>query len=321
MPSETNKISFFERIQYAAEYAVLFVLDLLIGILPERLAVCAGICVGKVYYFLSPYRRNIARRNLELAMPGKYSGEELDRIVKEVFVNIGLTTVESVWMKRRTDKAYVLSRLPLEGVAAALEAMKAGKGAITFSPHLGNWEMLGASVAAHLGGLNALARPTNNPYVEKYVTSTREKMNITVLSTREGVRPMIAALREGQAIGILIDQHVNRAGVEAKFFGRPAATTAVVSSLALRMDVPVFFCYTLREGRSFRHHGYVSGPVKLIDSGNKEADVLSNTQMLNDMIESAIKTKPEQWLWTHRRWKLAETETTSNVQKELATNA
>ena len=161
-------------------------------------------------------------------------------------------------------------------------------------------------MAVSLGGITALARPTNNPFVERYSTALREQYGIDVLSTRDGVRPMVAALRKKKPLAVLIDQHVNRSGVPVKFFGRPAATTAVVATLALRMNMPVFHAYSLREGRSFRHHGYIIGPLELVRTGDDEADAIANTQLFNDAIEAVVREHPEQWLWTHRRWKLAD---------------
>ena len=127
-----------------------------------------------------------------------------------------------------------------------------------------------------------------------------------ILSTRDGARPLVRVLKNGEPLAVLVDQHVNRSFVAVDFFGRKAATTAVVASLALRLDVPVFHAYSLRDGHSFRHHGYMVGPLELVRTGDHDADVAANTQRFNDHIEAVVRRHPEQWLWTHRRWKLAE---------------
>ena len=200
----------------------------------------------------------------------------------------------------------IVKRCSMEGIDAVGQARGTGGGVIVFTLHVGNWELPGSRVAAEIGGVNALARPVNNPLVREYTTRTREGFGVNVLSTREGVRPMLRALKNGEILGMLIDQHVNRAFVPATFFGRPAATTAVVASLALRTGAPVFAGYSLRQEQSFRHRGYIEGPIELIRTGDRKADVRANTQMFNDKLEEIVRQHPEQWLWTHRRWKLAD---------------
>ena len=303
--------------QFLVEYAALRALGGAVGLLPEWAAVRAGVTVGWLSWLVCARRRRIARQNIEKAMPGERTAVAVRRLVREAFINIGLTAVENIWMRSRATKENIEQRVPADGLGAVRRELEEGRGAIGFTPHLGNWELLGGRMAVGLGGFNALARPANNPMVRAYTTRLRENLGITVLSTRDGVRPMMAALKHGETLAVLIDQHVNRATVPATFFGRPAATTAVVASLALRFDLPVFVGYDVRDGRSFRHHAHVEEPIELTRSGNHEADVLTNTQRFNDKLEEIIRRHPEQWLWTHRRWKLAD-RLEQDAQKEQA---
>ena len=301
-----NRDGFLRRVQYAIEYAFVRALSGLVGMMPERLAVFAGQALGTIYWLVGFYRRRIARKNIEKAMPGERTRQEVSRLVREVFIHIGLSTVETLWMRTHVTRENIEERFPVEGVEPAKQALTGGRGGIAFTPHLGNWELFGGCMAAHLGRFNALARPVNNPLVRAYTTRLRENLGMRVLSTRDGVRPMIKALKNGEGLAILIDQHVSRAFASVTFFSREAATTAVVASLALRMDLPIFMAYSVRDGHSFRHHGYLVGPLDLVRTGDHDADVHANTQMFNDELEKIVRQHPGQWLWTHRRWKLAE---------------
>lgn len=307
------------RLQYLAEYAALRALGAAIGLLPEWAAVRAGATTGWLSWLVCARRRRIARRNIERAMPGEYTAAEIRQLVREVFIGIGLTAVENIWMRGRATRENIEQRVPLDGIDSMTSELQEGRAVIGSTPHMGNWELLGGRMAVALGRVNALARPVNNPNVREYTTRLRENLGITVLSTRNGVRPMIAALRRKETLAVLIDQHVNRASVETTFFGRPAATTAVVASLALRFDLPAFIAFDVRDGRSFKHHAKVVGPIELVRTGDRKADVLANTQMLNDKTEEIIRRHPEQWLWTHRRWKLAD-RLEKGSQKEQAEN-
>ena len=296
----------FRRLKYFIEHSALRALSVAVGLLPEKLAVWAGVMLGRMLWLTAGRRRRIARENIEKAMPGEHTAEETRRLVKEIFVNISLTAVEGLWMRSRVTKENIAARCRAEGTDTIAGAAAEGRGAIFCGAHLGNWELFGAWIATRLGGAAALARPVNTPTVRKYTTRLRESFGITVLSTRDGVRPMIRVLKDDGVLGILIDQHVNRAYAAVTFFGRPAATTAVPASLALRLGAPVFLVHSLRDGHSFRHHGYIEGPLELVRTGDNDTDVLANTQLFNDKIEQIVRRHPEQWLWTHRRWKLAD---------------
>ena len=305
------------RIQYGAEYAVVRTISWAVGLMPECLAVRAGILLGLAFWAVAFPRRRSRGGTSSLRCRASTRRPSCRRLVREVFVQIGLTGVESLWARKHVNSVNILDRFPVDGTDEAQKALAEGRGVLAFTPHLGNWELFGGCMAVRMGGLCALARPTNNPLVERYTTRLRQDLGIDVLSTRDGVRPMIAALRAGKPLAILIDQHVNRAFVPATFFGRPAATTAVVASLGLRLNAPVFAAYSLREGRSFRHHGHVEGPIELVRTGDNEADPLANTQRFNDLLEQIVRRRPEQWLWTHRRWKLADRARGKQERKEI----
>ncbi len=293
------------RLRYLVEYAALRTLAAVVGCLPEKLAVWAGVALGKLLWLVAAGRRRVARRNIELAMPDERTTDEVRRLIREVFSHIGLTAVESLWMRNRRRHS-IDRRFSVHGVDAMRAQLAAGRPVLAFGPHLGNWELFGACMAAHLGRLHALARPVNNPLVRNYTTRLREESGICVHSTRHGLRPMIKTLRNGETLAILFDQHVNRAYVASEFFGRKAATTAILASLALRLDAPVFAAYSVRQGHTFRHHGYIEGPLDLVRTGDHQGDVRANTQLFNDKLEEIVRRHPEQWLWTHRRWKLAD---------------
>ncbi len=304
MPKARDRAGLIRRVQYQVEYVLVRALAGLVGRMPEPVAVKLGVCLGWTFWALGRNRRRIARRNIERAMPGEHTDAEARRIVKEVFVNIGLTAVETLWMRRHGNREVFDRHYEEEGIDRLQATLDEGAPPITFTGHLGNWELLGAYVATRIGTVNALARPVNNPKVREYTTGLRRQLGLQVISTRDGVRPMLRALKRGETLAVLIDQHVNRAFVPATFFGRKAATTAVVATLAARLDTPVFAVYSLRRGHQFRHRVIVEGPIELERTDDPEADVLANTQRFNDALEAAVRRHPEQWLWTHRRWKL-----------------
>lgn len=302
-----SEAGFSRRIRYWLEHAIVRAAWSFTEHLPEPLAIRCGATAGRISARLNASRRERARRNIELALGKELSPREIRRLLRRAATHIGLTTAETCWINRRIFSEDAAERFPVEGLHLLRDALAQGNGAICFSAHIGNWQYFGAMQALRLGGFSAPIRTPHNPYLVRFMTQLRNRVGIRELSTSEGVRPMLAALKRGDLLVVMIDQHARAGFAPTTFLGRAAATTAVVATLGLRRDVPVFFAYSLREGYSFRHRGYIEGPLELIRTGDYEADVTANTQRFNGMIEQVVRRCPEQWFgWGFPRWKLAD---------------
>jgi KDO2-lipid IV(A) lauroyltransferase len=149
----------------------------------------------------------------------------------------------------------------------------------------------------------SIARRLDNPYLERILYRTRTSTGNLVIEKREGVRPILKALRDGQVLAILIDQNV--AGEErvfVDFFGQPAATTPALGVFHLRTGAPLVpvFALPLPGGRyRLRYGPRVEVPL----SGDRDDDVRRITQACTRVLEAQIREHPEYWLWMHRRWK------------------
>lgn len=114
---------------------------------------------------------------------------------------------------------------------------------------------------------------------------------------------MLRTLRKNGMIGILIDQNMDwYEGVFVDYFGRPACTTNGLALLALHSGAPVLPAYLIRltDGR---YRLVIEPEIEIIDTGERDADVIANTQRFTKVIEDTVRKYPEQWLWVHQRWK------------------
>ena len=102
---------------------------------------------------------------------------------------------------------------------------------------------------------------------------------------------------------LLVDQDSGRHGVFAPFFGAPASTIPTPAELALRTGATILTGASVRVGPGFRYAGEFEPPVDVRDTGDHAADLLRITTEINARIEGVIRRAPEQWLWSHRRWK------------------
>ena len=177
------------------------------------------------------------------------------------------------------------------------------KAHIIFTAHLGNFELI--PVAGEAYGLHATAmfRPPNNPYIAKYILSTRRAQMSGLMPSRRGASIALARILEaGGNIGALVDQSFQH-GVRTTFFGRPCETSPLIPKLARQFDCDVYPARCQRlPGNRFRLG--LEEKLTLPRDADGKVDVAATAQLLNDVVERWIREDPGQWMWFHKRWKL-----------------
>jgi KDO2-lipid IV(A) lauroyltransferase len=188
------------------------------------------------------------------------------------------------------------------GLEHLQEAQARGQGVILVTAHYGNWELMAAMLADRGLPITVIARDSQEPFTASLINRARASHGIVVLE-RDDARAMLRALRANCVLGILPDQHAADNAIIVDFLGRPAATAVGVATLAARTGAPVVpsFCRRRPDG-TFEALFYP--PLPLVQSGDREADVRTNTILVNQALEEQIRAHPEQWLWLHRRWKV-----------------
>jgi KDO2-lipid IV(A) lauroyltransferase len=182
------------------------------------------------------------------------------------------------------------------------ERLARGHGLILVSGHVGNWELGGAYLAARGLPVSVVARHMANPLVDRYLTETRERIGLDVIHDEVAVRRVPRALRAGRAVAFLVDQAaIGLASTWVPFFGRLAKTPRGPAVFALRLDAPVVFggVSRLPSGR-FR---FSFEALDVPRTGVLDADVDAIVTRYTGVLESFVRTVPEQYLWQHRRWK------------------
>ena len=111
----------------------------------------------------------------------------------------------------------------------------------------------------------------------------------------------MAHLRAGGILAMLVDQKLND-GIEARFFGLPAMTAPAAAAFALHFRCPLIPAIARRTGPA-RLYLTIEPPLPLPDTDNRQADIATLTQSINDTLERWIRADPASWLWLHRRWK------------------
>jgi KDO2-lipid IV(A) lauroyltransferase len=243
-----------------------------------------------------PRLRRVAMRNLEMAMPN-LPNPERRKIADGVFASIariGLSAARFPSIHRGNLSEWIRC----EGSEHFHGALRAGRGVLFATAHLGNWELSAFAHALLEKPMNVVVRPFDNPAVDRVVEARRALSGNRILSKRQLARPILRALEANEAVGILIDQNAAAdEGIFVDFFGIPACTSAAFVKLAARSGAAVVpgFALWAPEERRYVLRFYPPIPIT--------GDAALDTQVVQAQLESVIRAHPDQWLWIHRRWK------------------
>ncbi len=251
----------------------------------------------------APRRQAIAENNIRRALGDGISRERVRQIRVACVRNMARTMLELLRFPAAT-KSQIMNRAELSGREHLDRALARGKGVLIITAHFGNWEFLGVRMAAEGYSLFAVARDAAHSATAQVMNAARECTGATMIE-RDNARQMLRALQSQAILFMLPDQHVAEGGVVADFLGRPAMTATGPANLAARTDCPVLpaFCGYAEDGSLWTD---IQPPLQLVDTGDRDSDIVTNTQRIADAIAAQIRKYPEQWLWLHRRWKIPE---------------
>jgi KDO2-lipid IV(A) lauroyltransferase len=258
-----------------------------------------GAWVGRNIFALSPLSRR-ALANLQLAYP-ELAEAEIARIAQAMWDNLGRIGAEYAYLSD-IHSIGTNPRIRVSGTENIDAAIKRGKGIILFSGHLANWEIMPWTVRDYglLGGV--IVRPTNNPYVNRWLEKLRAKngMPDQIAKGPQGTRRVFTLLRQGKCVCMLVDQRASE-GIPAPFFGQDVMTTPVPAALALKIGASLIPVSNERlEGSRF--HVRFHPLIEPVHTGDYTRDLLSLTATLTEFVEARVRERPEQWLWIHKRF-------------------
>jgi Kdo2-lipid IVA lauroyltransferase/acyltransferase len=287
-----------QRLEYAAAWPFIKIL----GILPRRLARTAGISLALVIYVLHGRLRQVGMRNLAMAFPEKNEVERA-RILRGEFVSLGRQLAEVChfpeYTRENVDEVVVY-----DGLENFEQAHARGKGVLFLTGHFGGWELSAFTHSLHGHSMRIVARALDNVYLDRLITRYRTMHGNRVVEKDDFVRGLLAAMKAGEAVGILMDTNMTPPqGVFVDFFGIPACTASGLARIALRTDAAVVPGFTIWDAALGKYRLHFDPALELVRTGDVDADIQANTQMFTSVIEQYAKKYPEQWLWVHRRWK------------------
>jgi len=270
--------------------------------LPHKYILCLGRLLGKFMYYADVPHRRIVRRNLKFVYP-EWTLKRIKETSLKIFQNIGITFIE-ICQIASISKEKLLSKSKIKGEKLLLDAIKDNKGAILISAHLGNWEIVAPYLSANINArASMVGRRLRVKQINNLINGLRTRFGATVIDKEEGMPKMMRAIREGKMLGIMLDQGTQSSmGVKVNFYGKAVTATIGPALLALRCKCPVIPIFGVREVDGSLTI-IVEPPLKLTRTKDLKADLKTNTQLMVNAIEKAVRAYPEQWFWVHKRWK------------------
>jgi KDO2-lipid IV(A) lauroyltransferase len=271
-----------------------------LGRLPARVREALSRGIARLAFALG-IRRRVVLQQLAWAFQG-WTAAEVRAVARRTYASLARAGLEAL-LAQQLEPEVLAGSITMDDDRAFERALEGGRGLLIVTAHFGSWEHLGEAVARRGLPLSAVARPLKGAFNAELVAS-RVRSGLRLIAQRGALRGTLAALRRNEAVTVLLDQAIGgKHALFVPFFGRPAATTPLVSMAALQTGAPVLVALAARDGGSL--HLRIQGPFPVPSTGDRQRDLWTHTAALTEAIETAVRARPDQWLWLHRRWKLA----------------
>ena len=280
------------------EYLLLRATAALVNALPITWSTKIARFIGDIIFWLFTGRRKVASRNVDLAFKETKSKAEKKKIVREAFRNLATSLMEFFRIPSVMRNAEAC--IEIEGTEALDRAFAKGKGVIFVVSHLGAWEYLSFLFYLRDYPCSVVVRNTKNPYIFEWIQDLRKMIKQNPITRKNSIREVLLELKKKKLVAILIDQWAGPEGLIVDFFGTPTSTTSIPARLARKTGAALVPGYCVRKSPGF--YKIIIRPEVEVETGAEDFERTITVQM-NQQLEEQIRAYPEQWLWTHRRWK------------------
>ena len=283
-------------IKYFFEFVFVYILFFIFKIIGYKNSSNLGEKIGKLF---GPFVRSQEKiiTNLKESNVGEDDSERKN-IIKKMWGNYGRILSEYPFLKKFKDNSFK-KYIEIEGVEYLKKINNSNKRVVFISGHFNNFELM--AMQLENSGLNvaAIYRPLNNIFLNGIME--RIRLNYIckkqIKKGKSGTRELIQLFKKGYSVALMIDQRVSE-GIKSKLFNRYALTTTIPAQLVKKYDIEVVPIYIERKNNIY-FKMYINKPINFDKNLPQEAI----TDILNQELEKMILKNPDQWIWSHDRWK------------------
>jgi len=242
--------------------------------------------------------KNLTKKNIRSCLKS-INEKEINILIKKMWENYGRIFAEYMHIEKFRSKKLE-NYIKINGIKTLEKIKKEGKPVVFISGHFSNFELMAMQLELSGIKLSAVYRPLNNIFLNQTMEDLRRNFicKNQIKKGLGGVREIIKAFAQNSSVALMIDQRVSE-GEKSLLFNKPTYTTTIPAQLIKKYKCPVVPIYIERKNNLF-FDIIIEDPIYF----NEKEDIKNITLKLNNWLENKILLNPDQWIWTHNKWKL-----------------
>tara|TARA_B100001027_G_C16250727_1_gene324261 strand:+ start:748 stop:1608 length:861 start_codon:yes stop_codon:yes gene_type:complete len=282
--------------KYLIQFLLVVSLFLIFKILGPRLS---SYISGKIFELIGPFFRSkeIIHSNIKRAFP-KINTSDLKKMTRKMWNNYGRVFAEYMFIKN-FRYGHLAANIKIEGQEILDDIKNKNEQVVFVSGHFSNFELMALTLESNGIKLSTIYRPLNNVFLNKIMEGIRKKYicKNQIKKGIGGLKKLLYLKKNNFSTALMIDQRVSE-GILSNFFNQKASTTTIPAQLIKKFSINIVPVYIERiNGLNFKI--IINDPLNF----RKEASNQDITDKLNQILEGMIIKRPEQWIWSHNRWK------------------
>ena len=286
-----------KKIKYFIEFLFIKLFFFIFKTIGYKNASNLGAKIGSIFgpLFRS---KNLTKKNIRNCLKN-INEKEINILIKKMWENYGRIFADYMYIEKfRLNK--LKNYIKINGIKTLEKIKKEGKPVVFISGHFSNFELMAMQLELSGIKLSAVYRPLNNIFLNQTMEDLRRNFicKNQIKKGLGGVREIIKAFAQNSSVALMIDQRVSE-GEKSLLFNKPTYTTTIPAQLIKKYKCPVVPIYIERKNNLF-FDIIIEDPIYF----NEKEDIKNITLKLNNWLESKILLNPDQWIWTHNKWKL-----------------
>jgi KDO2-lipid IV(A) lauroyltransferase len=293
------------RPKHIVEYAALRGFQILVNLIPYRVALAGGAGISWIAFNLVGWRVKAAKKRIREVLGDDLPAREVRRIAALSMRYMFFNAVDVLRAPRWTKEKFAKRSNFHEASDAMNQLIADGRGAICALPHMGSWELGGVAATTHNIPMFFIYGEQRNPLFNKLMTSLRTGSGTEAISREDKtlLRKVVRNLKAGKILAMVNDLRSKTEGLPIQFLGKEANIVAGMALFARQAKVPILPMVAHRESWT-QHRCVVFDPIEPDLTLDKRDDWIRMTQLTMSIYEKEIRKHPEQYFWYNKRWVL-----------------
>lgn len=281
-------------------FFILYKIGIFLALLfPVKTGYKLAFFVSRIKHVFSFKEKREILGNLRVVLPDA-DLKTLRRYSRDIFVNFSKYLVD-FFRFENLDVDYINNHVELVNRHYVDDALKAGKGAIILSAHLGNWELGGVAMGILGYKMNAVALGHKNKLINDFFVNQRQRKNEHVIPISVALKQCFKVLRGNEVLAILGDRDFTNTGVAVKFFGKETVLPKRPAVFSLKTGAAIVPAFTIR-AHDDKFELIYDKPIEYSPTGDFDKDVVNLVGLYAKVLEDYIKRYPTQWYCFRRFW-------------------